>query len=157
MKTLLDECNHICFSAAGRSEICEGRCLVSGCVCGFSPGLKRACPECSLSINLRHFRKSRHFLQTKCEGYFTPLVSWKYTWTGTEFQFRSQKARVLHGLNVVFQLTRMSFSGLWTRHSSSSFIPVWRTWLKQKSSSALHRLIRLITTSLQSGWTTYLR
>lgn len=51
----------------------------------------------------------------------------------------------------------LSFPGLWIRLSSNSFTPVWRTWLKQKRSSPLHRLITLITTSLRSGWTTYLR
>lgn len=58
-----------------------------------------------------------------------------------------------HSLNL---MSYVIFPGLWTRHSSSSFIPVWRTWLKQKSSSALRRLTGLITTPLQSGWTTYL-
>ncbi len=55
-----------------------------------------------------------------------------------------------------FCLIWMKCSGLWTGHSLSSSIRVWRTWLKQRSSSTPHRHIRSITTSLQRGWNMYL-
>lgn len=55
-----------------------------------------------------------------------------------------------------YWLAYVRLSGLWTCRSSSSFTPVWRTWSKQKSCSALLRLTGLIITPLQRGWTTFL-
>lgn len=61
---------------------------------------------------------------------------------------------ILYGPN--YWLAYVCLSGLWTGRSSSSFTPVWRTWSKQKSCSALLRLTGLIITPLQRGWTTFL-
>lgn len=58
--------------------------------------------------------------------------------------------------HVNYWLESERFSGLLTWRSSSSFTPVWRTWLKRRSCSTLLRLTRLIITPLQWGWTTFL-
>lgn len=135
---------------SGGSEIFERRCSVSISGCVWVPGLVfMLCPDCRKHINMHHFRKPRTSLQKKSKAFCTPSVSCIPTWTGTELF-------IIILFHVKYWLEFERFSGLLTWRSSSSFIPVWRTWSKQKSCSTLLRLTRLIITPLQRGWTTFL-
>lgn len=101
----------------------------------------------SASTSWPRSRRWPHFLQRRCRACCTPSVGWSLTCTGAVLSDVSPLGRR-------FDSNSRMFSGRWTGPPLSCSTPAWRTWSERRSSSARLRLIRLITTCLQRGWTT---